>query len=463
MLDVALFAVVMLMFALGLARPFVWVLAYLYIDILAPQKIGWTLTPALPISLIAFLLAFAGWAIADRKAGTRFTLRQGILAALLVYCWWTTMNADFPEDAAYKWEWVWKALVFAIFLPFTLTTRLRIEAALLTMVLTAGAIIISAGIKTALGGGGYGDLYLFVNDNSNIYESSTLATVAIAIIPATLWLARHGTIFPPDWRVKTFAGALIFACLLIPIGTEARTGLLAIAVLGVLMLRDAKKRLYYLAGAAALGLVALPFLPPSYYERMATITAPSGDQSASTRVAVWQWTIDYAAQNPMGGGFDAYRSNSFTYDMPVRQEDGNTIAVDYQPVTDKSRAYHSAVFEMLGEQGWPGLTLWLALHLLGLIRMERIRRKWSGRTAADEQWQGPLASALQFAQAIYLVGALFQGIAYQPFILMLIGMQIALANHCAHRESAKAEAARKAAIETRRGKTAAAGPDPAMP
>ena len=60
MLDVALFLTVMAMFLLGLRRPFIWVLAYLYIDILAPQKIGWTLTPMLPISLIAFLLAFAG-------------------------------------------------------------------------------------------------------------------------------------------------------------------------------------------------------------------------------------------------------------------------------------------------------------------------------------------------------------------------------------------------------------------
>ena len=59
MLDVALFLTVMAMFLLGLRRPFIWVLAYLYIDILAPQKIGWTLTPMLPISLIAFLLAFA--------------------------------------------------------------------------------------------------------------------------------------------------------------------------------------------------------------------------------------------------------------------------------------------------------------------------------------------------------------------------------------------------------------------
>ncbi|MEX0342143.1 MAG: DUF5935 domain-containing protein, partial [Erythrobacter sp.] len=113
MLDAALFLTVMGMFALGLKRPFVWVLAYLYIDILAPQKIGWTLTPLLPISLIAFLLAFAGWAVADPKSESRFTLRQGILLALLVYCFMTLQWADFPENAQDKWDWVWKALVFA--------------------------------------------------------------------------------------------------------------------------------------------------------------------------------------------------------------------------------------------------------------------------------------------------------------------------------------------------------------
>ena len=52
MLDAALFLTVMAMFLLGLRRPFIWVLAYLYIDILAPQKIGWTLTPMLPISFM---------------------------------------------------------------------------------------------------------------------------------------------------------------------------------------------------------------------------------------------------------------------------------------------------------------------------------------------------------------------------------------------------------------------------
>ncbi len=448
------------MFLLGLKRPFIWVLAYLYIDILMPQKIGWTLTPMLPISLIAFLLAFAGWVFGDPKGDTKFTLRQGILCVLMGYCFITLQWADFPVGAAEKWSWVWKALVFAIFLPVTLITRLRIEAAALVMVLTAAAIIISAGMKTALGGGGYENLYLFVNDNSNIYESSTLATVAIALIPIILWFTKYGTIFPPDWKVKTFAGLLIFACLLIPVGTEARTGLLCIAVLGILMLRDVKNRLMYLMAAGAAALMALPFLPATYYERMATLGSVESDESASTRMQVWKWTLDYAAENPLGGGFGAYRSNSFTYRMPVTREEGGALVTRIEEVTDSGRAYHSSFFEMLGEQGWPGLFLWLSLHILGLMQMEKIRRKWRDRENSAEQWQGPLASALQFSNIIYLVGATFQGIAYQPVFLMLIGLQIALWTYCRKRDSAKEEAERKARRKARR---AAASAKPAMP
>lgn len=436
MIDLGLFAFILTILALGLRRPFLWVLLYIYIDTLAPQDIGWRFTSALPVSLIAFCAAFGGWLLADPKHGARVTFRQCMLLILLGWCWVTTMNADFPVEAALKWDWVWKALVFAIFLPLTLTTRLRFEAVVLTMVLTAGAIIINGGIKTAAGGGGYGVLYLFVNNNTGMYESSTLATVAIAIIPLILWAMKHGTVFPPDWRVKAFGYALIFACVLIPIGTEARTGLLALGVLCLLMLRDVKRRFLYVGGAAMLGLMALPFLPQSYYARMSTLDSTEEDTSASTRVAVWNWTINYANSHPMGGGFDAYRGNKFTYKLPVRTQNGdNTSAVKYEDHTDKARAYHSAVFEMLGEQGWPGLGLWLWIHALGLWQMERIRRRWRTRTASDQQWQAPLAGALQFGQIIYLVGSLFQGIAYQPFILTLVGVQCALWTWCRRADS----------------------------
>lgn len=426
MLDAALLGFCLLFLAFGARRPFLWVLFYIYIDAVAPQKIGWSLIQLLPLSLIAFVAAFGGWTFLDRKRGTRFTVRQGLVGLLLIYCACTTTVADFPVEALAKWEWVWKALLFAIFLPLTLRTRLRLEATALIMVLALGTIVINGGIKTVLGGGGYGTLALLVRENAGLYEGSILSTAAIATIPLALWLARHGTIFKPDWQVRTFAAALVFASLLIPIGTAARTGLVCAAFLALLMLRSAKRRFLYASLGALAVIVAVPFLPQSYLERMSTIEGHSQDESASTRVAVWMWTLDYVKDHPFGGGFDAYRSNSFTYPMKKVTGPPGNEQVTVEMVTDKARAYHSSYFEMLGEQGWPGLLLWLWLQLLGIWQMERIRWRFRRMEGGTDSWQWGLATALQQAQLVYLLGAAFVGIAYQPYIFALIGLQCGL-------------------------------------
>jgi len=426
MLNLALLGFVAAFIALGFRRPFVWVLAYIYIDCIKPQKIAWAILPSIPISLIAFLLAFGGWLAIDDKRDSRFTLRQGLIAVLLAYCGYTTLVADFPVEAAAKWDWVWKALVFALFLPLALRTRLRIEAATLVMVLSAASIIITGGIKTALGGGGYGSLAFFVDDNTGLYEGSIISCVAIAIIPLILWLAKHGTVFPPEWRVKLFSAALIFACLLIPVGTQARTGLICIGVLCIIALRTVRRRFLYMGLMAVAGLIAVPFLPQSFTARMSTIENHQADESASTRIAVWKWTWDYVQDHPFGGGFDAYRGNKIRYQTKSLETSGGSVEVETKYVEDESRAYHSSYFEMLGEQGFAGLFLWLWLQLSGLWQMERIRRRWKDRSGVVEQWQAPLANALQQAQIIYLVGSLFVGIAFQPFVFMLIGLQCGL-------------------------------------
>ena len=426
MLDIILIAFVALFLALGLKRPFIWVLAYIYIDIVAPQKVGWGPITALPLSLIAFVAAFAGWLILDRKEGSRFTLRQGLIALLLAYCGYTTVSADYPIEAMVKWNWVWKALFFAIFLPLTLRTKLRLEAAALVMVLAIGTIVINGGIKTALGGGGYGTLSLLVRENAGLYAGSILSTATIASIPLALWLARYGTIFRPDWRVWLFTAGFVFAALLIPVGTAARTGLVCAAFLAVLMMRSVRHRFVY-AGLAALALLAaVPFLPQSFLERMGTITEHEGDESASTRVQVWKWTLDYVERNPLGGGFDAYLGNSFTYRTRTVTGTAPNLRVEYKEVIDEGRAYHSSYFEMLGEQGWPGLGLWLWLQVLGLWQMERLRWQFRKTGQGERSWQWGLSTALQQAQLVYLLGALFVGIAYQPFIFMLIGLQCGL-------------------------------------
>jgi probable O-glycosylation ligase (exosortase A-associated) len=423
--DLAFIAFLAALFGMGFRRPFLFVLTYVYIDVVSPQRLTYFLLNSIPISLIAFTLGLGSWLLIEDKRDVRVAPRQLLIILLLIYCAITTRSADFPAEAADKWDWVWKALAFATFLPLTLKTRLRIESLLLFMILSAASIIIVGGIKTMASGGGYGELNLMVNNNSGLYEGSTISTVAVAIIPIILWFSKHGTIFPPDWKVKAFCYALCFACMLIPVGTSTRTGLLCIVLVVVLLLRETKRKILYIGLVAAAGLIAVPFLPSAFTDRMSTIKSYQADASASTRVEVWKWTWSYVKDHPFGGGFEMYRQNRLRYDtVAVKDVDGQKTIVRTL-TTDQARAFHSAYFEMLGEQGWPGFILWLSINVIGLVRMEILRRRYA-RAPPEDAWVTPLAGALESAHLCYLLGACFVGIAFQPFIYMLIGAQMGL-------------------------------------
>lgn len=434
MRDLAFVAFLMALVGMGLRRPFLLVLGYVYVDIVSPQRLTYLLLNTIPISLIMVVFAVMGWVLFDDKKDTRVAPRQFLMLALLIYCGITTTQADFPIDALRKWDWVWKALAFGIFLPLTLRTRLRIEALTLFMILSAASIIIVGGIKTLVSGGGYGALNLMVSNNSGLYEGSIISCVAIAIIPLILWLVKYGSIYTADWRVKAFAYALIFACLLIPVGTQARTGLICIAVLGILTLRSTKRRLLYVTLVTTAALIAIPLLPSSFTQRMDTIKGYKADTSAGTRLAVWGWTWDYVKDRPFGGGFDAYRGNKIRVVTQTTEGGGAQADVSTSVEYDQARAYHSAYFEMLGEQGWPGLILWLLIHFGGLIRMEILRARYKKRDGSE--WISSMANALQQAHLIYLVGSLFVGIAFQPFVYMFVGLQIGLDTYAGRRSRA---------------------------
>ncbi|MEP7349633.1 MAG: putative O-glycosylation ligase, exosortase A system-associated [Sphingorhabdus sp.] len=423
---------------LAFKRPFLFTLVYAYVDIVSPQRLSYFLLNSVPLSLILFVLAFLGFMVGDDKRDVRIAPRWVLLLVLLAYCGYTTTVAAEPVAALEKWGWVWKALVFAAFLPLTLRTKLRIEALALTMVLCASALIVTGGIKTMAGGGGYGALVLLIDDNSGLFEGSIISCVAITIIPLILWLAKHGTVFKPDWKVGVYAAALIFACLLIPIGTQARTGVVCIAVLGILLLRYARFRLLYVGAVALIGLAAMPFLPSSFTQRTDTIKNYKADESASTRLAVWAWTWEYVKEHPMGGGFEVYRQNRIRYDMAQSEKNGESPPIDapdVKQIVDQGRAFHSSYFEMLGEQGFPGLVIWLIIQIGGVWRMEVIQRMYRKRNREDEAWVAPLATALQNSQIIYLVGSLFVGIAFQAYFFMLTALQIGLDTYLARRRT----------------------------
>ena len=276
-------------------------LVYAYVDIVAPQRLTYYLLNAVPVSLVAAGFAVLGWALFDDKRTLSIQPRQWLMALLLAWCGITTLTAVFPDAALTKWDWVWKALAMGVFLPLTFTTRLRLEAFVLTMVLCVSSIRDrrrdeDAGVGRRLwrpkldGRQQFGPLRGL--DHLHRCDRDRAADLVAGA-------ARH-RVPARSFRAACSPSALTFACLLMPIGTQARTGLVCIAVLAMLSLRSAKRRVPLLIGMGVAGALAVSLVPSGVAERAGTIKDYRADESASTRLAVWAWTWDYVGTHPLG-------------------------------------------------------------------------------------------------------------------------------------------------------------------
>lgn len=95
MRDVFFLVFLLAILFMAIKRPFLFILTFCYVDIVAPQRLSYILLNQVPLSLIIFVFAIGSWLLADRKKGMRFDWLQGILIALLGYCAVTTFYADF--------------------------------------------------------------------------------------------------------------------------------------------------------------------------------------------------------------------------------------------------------------------------------------------------------------------------------------------------------------------------------
>lgn len=436
MRDLFIVGVILLMALAAFRRPFAMTLAYIYVDLVQPQEISWYLLNSIPLSFIFGAAAVLFFFAFDRKRNLRFGPLQLLMLLFLAWITFTTFIAQLPEFAWVKWGPAWKALIFAAFLPLVLQTRLRLEGALMFIVLCVGCITITGGIKTVLGGGGYGTLAFLVDRNAGLYEGSTISTVAISIIPLILYLARYNIIVAHSKWTRLFAAGLVFAAVLIPVGTEARTGLVCLGVLAVLLWLGAKRKILFGAGALLLALASIPFLPDTFTGRMQTIQTYDEDTSASTRLAVWGWTLDFVRDHPLGGGFGAYRLNKLEVEVRERSGDGNNMSEDTTVVTDRARAFHSSYFEVLGEHGYPGLAIFLAMLVVALVQLRRLYTRF--RDSETDRWIADMARAVGHTLIVYMAGSIFVGVAFQSTQYYLLATTAALAHIASRRAKPKA-------------------------
>ncbi len=409
---------------LGFSAAFGAALAFVWVDIVKPQKLAYSIIAGWPLSFIAALFMLGLFAIKDRKSPPAFGAIPRLIALFALWLTLTTTMSTIPIHPWDKWDWVFKVMIFALFIPYVFRSRVQIEAFILVLIFSAATIFVSAGAKTLLGGGGYGTLAVLGGSNSGLSESSTLAMVCAMLIPLIVYVMRHTLLFPKNWFTRCLFLGIIMMSLATVVGTSARTGIIALGVLFVLMVLKSKKKFLWIASALLVGVIVMNIDVSSttWGSRMSTIETYDQDSSALGRLAVWQWTLEFVQKNPMGGGFDAYAFNRI---FTVTQE-----GIQYYPEgVLRGKAFHSIYFEVLGEQGIPGFLMYAAMILLSLSKLRKLKKTWDNHEGMA--WVSGLADALTSSILVFLAGGAFVGIAYQPYIFYMIGLTVAIDQYAA--------------------------------
>lgn len=420
MLRSIFFSLIILSFLVGgFVAPFVFSLGYVWVSVIRPQDIVYGFIAAVPASALFSLLAVLGYLVLDRKYPPR---PSPVLILMILLPIWITITTVFfakvPEAAWWKWDWAFKTVTFSAFMIFLLRSRNQIEAFLQVYVFSAGAHVIAAGGKTLLSGGGYGRQLGLMGGNSLWGEGATLAAIALMLVPLVVFLKDHNTLFPKLRIVTLGYLGIIAAAILGAVGTYQRTALVGLAVLaGAAWLKSQRKVLLALVIALA-GAAIVYFASAQWWQRMDTIDTPATEASALGRLMVWRWTLDFALANPFGGGFEAYRINRILLPSPDPTK---------EPIVEVGKAFHSIYFEMLGEHGWPGLFILLALIGLSFLNMQRVIGR--GRKHPGLVWAVDLAKQLQVSLLVLVTCGAFIGIAFQPMLYFTFAITECLHQH----------------------------------
>ena len=399
--------------------PFTGLMFWVGLGYLNPHRLAFGYARDLPFVQVAAIVTMIAWLFS--REPKRFPL-NGVTAAWLLFTLWvsvTTLFAFNPEGANEEWVRFIKIQLMTLFMLLMISDRRRIE---LTVWVIAGSIAfygIKGGIFTLLSGGQH---HVLGPPGTFIAGSNEIAFAIIVVLPL-LWYAWHVT--ERRWLRYGLLAASGLSVLSV-LGSQSRGALLAlIAMLGMLWLKSTGKFVTGTLGLFALAL-GLLFMPPEWMERMQSISNYQEDPSALGRINAWRFAFNLANDHPIvGGGLRTFTPELF----PL-----------YAPNPTNFHDAHSIFFEVLAEQGYVGLVLFLVMGLLTLLMAGRTIRM--ARDREDLRWAALLAGMLQVSLVGYVVGGLFLGLAYFDLPYSLLALVVATHGVVAGELRAERQAAR---------------------
>jgi len=383
-----------------LTRPYIGLLVWSWLGYMNPYRLAYGFAYNFPwVEIIAIVTLIS---LVFSKESKKIPI-SSISVLLFLFLLWTGITTIFAVESASAWL-AWqefaKTLIMVFVTLMLLNKRRRMHWLVWIIVLSLGFYGLKGGIFTLLKGGKY---HVYGPPGSFIADNNDLAMALCMTLPLIRYLQFQSS--RKAVRVVFWLGMIITGVAVL--GTYSRGGLIALAMVSGVLFLKSRRRLAIVAVVVLLSFTAIHFMPPQWTERMDTLHNAENTDSGQTRIQSWEFAMNIAINRPLvGGGFNVYQSDS--------------MWKSYGPEGAIPRAVHSVYFRALGEQGFPGLVLFVGLLIAGWLSCAHVRKRT--REVPEEKWAYDLASMLQVSLSAFAVGGAFLTMTYFDLTYQLLAL-----------------------------------------
>ena len=388
----------------ALYRPFVGVILWTWVSLMAPHRLSWGFAYDLPFVQMIAIATLVGLFISpERKA---FPASAPTVWFILFTIWTciTTVFALSPELSTARLIYVLKIFALAYVALLVTNTRERIHVLVWTIAISVGFYGVKGALFVLVSGGAY---RVYGPAGSYIQDNNHMALALIMIVPLLRYLQLNSGVR----LIRVGHGVAMGALIISALGSYSRGALLALSVTVLTILVQTRRKA--LASVILLGALVggILFLPQDWFDRMGTIETYDEDASTQGRFEIWALSTQIALDRPIfGGGFDVL----FDRDTYARYNS------DIRP-----RSAHSIIFQVLGEHGFVGLFLFLMMGLATWFKGWRVRKLTRNRS--DLRWAYDLASMWQVSLTGYVAAGLFLNLAFFDLVYLFVPIAAATA------------------------------------
>ncbi|MDQ6771099.1 MAG: putative O-glycosylation ligase, exosortase A system-associated [Gemmatimonadota bacterium] len=426
MRDIALLIIVGGLLPVCLVRPWIGMLLYMWLSFMNPHRLTFGFAQTMPWAFAVALVTLIGLAITHDRKRIQWNTPLILMALCALYFTLTTFTAMAQTEAWRAWNQFEKIILMSVVLPFAIYGRDRIKLTVVVAALSIGFFGFKGGIFTITHGG---VSQIRGPEGSFIEDNNSIGLALVMVVPLLHWLAGQET---RKWLARSYL-VTMWLSMLSAVFTYSRGALVGLAVIAPLLLLRTRRKVLVVLLLVPLAYFGKDWVPEELYSRAESIENYQTDTSAMLRFQSWGVALNVAREHPLsGGGF------SFEYIADARWLAYAPFLVE--GANNYARAAHSIYFQALGNHGFVGFGLFVAMLISTLLAFRRIMAQ--AKKSPETEWIGRLASGLQISLVAYMVSGAFLSLAYFDLPYLLISLSAILQRELATRgvasESARA-------------------------